>query len=224
MTDVMGGADDLMGTKASDRWDRFPPPHRGAWCEELRDDPITGLVAWPQFEVALPQLLVGQLRAGRTLGMAIGDCDEFKTYVETERVQDPRAWGHQVGNKVMGQLGSLARWWLAGLDDSVPGGTLATFGGDEVIVLADTTETDFGKLVEDLRNRLCERLPVSVSFSYAVLKPESLPASTVGASWAPEWTSHVIGRIDRELFSWKRARRDDGADIPLGFIVPATLA
>jgi GGDEF domain-containing protein len=208
---------------ASDRWDRFPPPHRSGWCADLRDDPITGLVAWPQFETALPLLLERELRAGRTLGFAIGDCDEFKTYVETERIQDPRAWGHQVGNKVMGQLGSLARWWLAEQSPVVSGGVLATFGGDEVIVIVDVTEASISKLIEDLRDRFRERLPVTVSFAYAELGPQSLPENFKGGAWMPEWTSYVIGGVDRALFGSKRARRDEGADIPFGFVVPATL-
>lgn len=207
----------------SARWDRHPPPHRGGWCADLRDDPITGLTAWPQFEEALPGLLVRQLQSGRSIGLAIGDCDEFKAYVETERVHDPRAWGHQVGNKVMAQLGSLARCWLPTLEDSIRGGVLATFGGDEVIVVLDCTGSDFEKLVQDLRDRFCERLPVTVSFSYAVLSPQILPPSVTGITWMREWTAHVIGEVDRTLFGTKHARRDQGANIPYGFVRLATI-
>lgn len=215
--------DNNSATDTSARWDRYPPPHRGGWCTELRDDPITGLTAWPQFEEAFPQLLMSQLQAGRCIGLAIGDCDEFKAYVEAERVHDPRAWGHQVGNKVMAQLGSLARCWLPTLGGSVGGGVLATFGGDEIIVVLDCTGADFAKLVQDLRDRLCERLPVTVSFSYVVLSPELLPPTVAGMAWMREWTAHVIGEVDRALFGSKHARRDQGADIPFGFVTSATI-
>ena len=206
----------------SDRWDRYPPPHRGGWCAELRDDPITGLVAWPQFERALPELLVDRLRAGRVVGMAIGDCDEFKRFVERERAADPRTWGHQVGNKVMADLGRLARCWLDRLDERIPAAALATFGGDEVIVVADVTGgPPFAETVGDLAELFRTFLPVTVSFAHCTLAPAALPAGVVGEEWPAEWTAHVIGRIDRALFGAKRARRDDGADIPLGFVIPA---
>src|SRR5947208_1467199 len=144
-----------------ERWDRYPPPQRGRWCAELRDDPITGLVAWPQFEQALPDLLSHAARSGRTVGLAIGDCDDFKSFVERERAVDPRTWGHQVGNKVMADLGRLVRCWLHRLDHRIPDAVLATFGGDEVIVVADTTAgPPFGGLVVDLRDLLRTFLPV----------------------------------------------------------------
>lgn len=176
-------------------------------------------MAWPQFEARLPSLLVDRLHAGRSVGFAIGDCDELKAYVEAERVQDPSAWGHQAGNKVMAQLGGLARWWLAELNNTVPAGVLATFGGDEVIAVLDVTGSDFGPRVADLRDRLCQRLPVTVSFAYAVLTPDVQPAAMLGDAWPAEWTSSVIGRIDRTLFGAKRARRENKADVPLGFAI-----
>ncbi len=207
---------------ASERWDRFPPPHRGGWCASLRDDPITGLIAWPQFEHALPHLLRDAAQAGRTVGLAIGDCDEFKAFVERERAVDPRTWGHQVGNKVMADLGRLARCWLDRLDERIPAAALATFGGDEILVVADTTDgPPFRVLIAELRDLFRTFLPVTVSFAYATLDQAALPTSTIGETWPTEWTSHVIGGIDRTLFSAKRARRDHRADIPLGFLIRA---
>ncbi len=99
---------------------------------------------------------------------------------------------------------------------------LATFGGDEVIVVADTTAgPPFGGLVADLRDLLRTFLPVTVSFAYATADAASLPSRTNGQAWPAEWTAHVLGVIDRALFGTKRARRDEAAEIPLGFVIPA---
>jgi GGDEF domain-containing protein len=207
---------------ACERWDRFPAPQRGVWCTSLRDDPITGLIAWPQFEYTLPDLLRDAVRDGRTVGLAIGDCDDFKAFVERERAVDPRTWGHLVGNKVMADLGRLARCWLDRLDERIRAAALATFGGDEIVIVADVTDGPaFGAVVAELRDLFRIFLPVTVSFAYATLDRTTLPAATSGDAWPAEWMAHVVGSVDRKLFAAKHARRDQKADIPPGFLISA---
>ncbi|SDT48754.1 Diguanylate cyclase, GGDEF domain [Jiangella sp. DSM 45060] len=121
------------GEQRPDRHDRFPPPAQGRMSVAARDDPITGLVAWPAFHEALPGLLRRQLGDGRAVGLAIGDVDDLKTYVERVRSVDAGSFGHLAGNALMQQLGIVARAWLreSGPSDAC----LATFGGDEIVLL-----------------------------------------------------------------------------------------
>lgn len=70
------------------RHDRFPAPAAGGWCADARDDPITGLVAWPGFFTRLPGIVEDTVAAGHRLGIAIGDVDNLKDYVEGAKAVD----------------------------------------------------------------------------------------------------------------------------------------
>lgn len=91
----------------------------------------------------------------------------------------------------------------------------------KIVVANVTAGPPFAETVGDLADLLRTFLPVTVSFAHCTLAPTTLPADVVGDAWPAEWTAHVIGQVDRALFGAKRARRDDGADIPLGFVIPA---
>lgn len=198
------------GPDRDSRQDRFPPPHAGEWCAEARDDPITGLIAWPGFFASLPGIVEQTLTEGRPVGLAIGDVDNLKEYVEGVKAVDAQSFGHLAGNALMGRLGVLARLWL--WTDGPSRACLATFGGDEIVLLAETSSTDgFISGVVALRDQLCRGLPRTVSFGAAVVSPGDVPAAIVGEHWWREYVVYVIGLIERRLFEGKRARRQDGS-------------
>ncbi|MBP2354609.1 GGDEF domain-containing protein [Kribbella aluminosa] len=209
-------------TPAADtRHDRFPPPTSGGWCEDARDDPITGLVAWPGFFTRLPGLIADAIGHGNSVGLAIGDVDNLKGYVEGTKAVDAQSFGHLAGNAFMGRLGTLARNWL--WRTSLEHSCLATFGGDEIVLLATTTDGHpFLSHVEGLRNHLCAGLPRTVSFGAGVISPTDLPTTVVGDHWWREFTVHTIGAIEHALFDHKHAR-NEGAPIAQGFIAHAPL-
>lgn len=199
------------------RYDRFPAANRGSWCSEARDDPTTGLVAWPDFFACLPSILHLTLRGGMGVGLAIGDVDNLKSYVEGRRAVDAQSFGHLAGNAFMGRLGTISRGWLAASD--LPLACLATFGGDEIVIVAATNDSaGFVRGVGELRDQLRDGLPRTVSFSATTVQPGDIPAVTYGAHWWREFAVHTIGAVERSLFEGKQARKA-GDDVPLGFVV-----
>lgn len=198
------------------RYDRFPGPSRGGWCSDARDDPTTGLVAWPDFFACLPAILQLTLRGGIGVGLAIGDVDNLKSFVEGRRAVDAQSFGHLAGNAFMGRLGTIARGWLWAAD--LPLACLATFGGDEIVVVAAINDSaEFMAGVGELRDQLCAGLPRTVSFGATTLRASDIPALTVGSHWWREFAVYSIGAVERSLFDGKQARKQ-GADVPLGFV------
>jgi GGDEF domain-containing protein len=203
------------------RVDRYPAPSAGRWCPDARDDPITGLIAWPGFYQRFPALLVDALRAGARVGFAIGDVDGLKEHVETIRSTDPESFGHLAGNALMRRLGNVARdWWLR---TGIKQGCLATFGGDEIVLVAEIPHApQFTRVVCDLRDRLRDTLPRPVSFAATTITPDLLPTTVVGEEWTAEFCTHLIGEVDRALLTHKQARRL-GEHLPLGFVADVRL-
>lgn len=211
------------GEQRPDRHDRFPPPAQGRMSVAARDDPITGLVAWPAFHEALPGLLRRQLGDGRAVGLAIGDVDDLKTYVERVRSVDAGSFGHLAGNALMQQLGIVARAWLreSGPSDAC----LATFGGDEIVLLGlAADQRAFIEAVSGLRDVLGESLPCTVSFAAAVVTPEHIPTPVAGDHWWAEFTRHLLSAVERTLFEFKQVRRGDPDAVPRGFVAPTAVA
>lgn len=196
--------------------DRFPPATSGRWSISARDDPITGLIAWPGFFAALPARLAQSLTSGRSLGIAIGDVDHLKDYVERTRAADAESFGHLAGNALMTRLGTVARHWL--LKRGPAHACLATFGGDEIILVADVDdETAFMIQTHELRDALCASLPCTVSFAATVVTPGPIPA-VVGDHWWTEFTTQTIGEIEQTLFAHKHARSAKPGSTPAGFV------
>lgn len=200
--------------------DRFPPASYGRLKLAARDDPITGLIAWPDFYARLPSLMEEVVSSGSKFGLAIGDVDDLKSFVEEAKSIDPAAFGHLAGNQLMTRLGYVARTWLGG---SGPfDACLATFGGDEVI-LAAVVEDDsrFLESVTRLRNALCASLPRTVSFAAGVVSPADQTGT--GERYWSELTVHLLGSVERTLFTFKREAHDGLSGVPGGFVVPADL-
>lgn len=193
-------------------------PCRAQWLTEARCDPITGLVAFPDFYPHAVVDALAQVAAERTLlGLAVGDVDDLKGHVEHTNATDPDSFGHLAGNALMTQLGSVCRGWFA--ETAFPAGCVSTFGGDEVIVAATgITEAEFTASVTDLRDRCRAALPCSVSFAATVVEPGLVWPSPDPAVRA----KFLLAAVDRALFAAKTARRNAGG--PAGALVTVDLA
>jgi len=180
-------------------------PALGGWCQSARPDPLTELVAFPDFDSQFPDLLDTSLRHGRSVGLAIGDVDHLKEYVETANELDPRSFGHLAGNALMRDLGHLTIGWLHRQHHLRA--VAATFGGDEVIIAAEVGAAEtFHAQVTGLAALLSAELPRTVSFAMTVLTPAQLPSATPGADLRRHLYFHLLATVDRCLFATKRAR------------------
>ncbi|GIL32032.1 diguanylate cyclase domain-containing protein [Actinocatenispora comari] len=204
----------MMGPSVSDRVryarQRRPSPVAGPWCFDCRDEPNTGLVCFPDFHQRLPGHVTAALAAGRSVGVAIGDVDGLTEYVE--HANQIGSWGHQAGNELMRRAGQLAREWFS---DQITDGCLSTFGGDEIVLVAETPDADtFAEHADQLRALLCTQVDCTVSFAVGILDPDAFGA------WL---CATLLGSIDRALFTAKAARHNG---LPAGFLArtPINLA
>jgi GGDEF domain-containing protein len=143
--------------------------------------------------------------------LAVGDVDDLKRYVERSNETDAESFGHLAGNRIMAKIGQLARDVAAECLADVHLWCAATFGGDEIIILADISAGRFREVLLELRRRFAQELPTSVSFAYGryahpgPLAPERGHAEALA----------ILASIDRALFSVKRMARERG-DGPRG--------
>lgn len=189
-------------------FDRSRLPLR-SWCVGSREDPLTGLIAFPDFHLYLPRALATELENGGMVGLAIGDVDGLKEHVETANATDSTLFGHLAGNQVMARLGAITRTWFHG--QNWDAACAATFGGDEVIIAASVTDpATFHRSIATLRDLLADVLPTRVSFALAVAGPEHLPAVRDGNRWPHALTDQLLAGVDRALFAHKAVRRAGG--------------
>lgn len=181
-------------------------PSRGGWLRDARPDPITGLVAFPDFHRAFGHHVLAALDAGRAVGVAIGDVDHLKQHVENTNATDPESFGHLAGNGLMARLGQLCRTWFA--EQRFPAGCVSTFGGDEVIIAAGVEHRDqFGPAVAVLRDRCRHRLPCTVSFGLTVVTAADLPRLDRRRHAPLQLANLILAEVDRALFACKASRR-----------------
>ncbi|MEY9997926.1 GGDEF domain-containing protein [Streptomyces sp. V4I8] len=179
------------------------PPWR-TWCADSREDPVTGLVAFPDFHKRIPAHVAATLRGEGLVGLAIGDVDGLKSHVERVNADDPDCYGHLAGNKVMTRLGMVTREWFH--EQLWRSGCVATFGGDEVIVAAALDDAvDFYRSILQLSDRLAGALPVPVSFALAFASADNLPTERSGG-WQCLLMDRLLTTVDRCLFLHKAAR------------------
>ncbi|MEV7004755.1 hypothetical protein AB0N62_45470 [Streptomyces sp. NPDC093982] len=180
------------------------------WCASSREDAVTGLVAFPDFHRRMPGHVTAALRGDGLVGLAIGDVDGLKSYVEQVNATDSACYGHLAGNKVMTHLGTVTRKWFH--EQLWGSGCVATFGGDEVIVAAALDDPVlFYRSIADLRDRLADALPVHVSFALAVVAAEHLPSEHSG-EWQCLFMDRLLATVDRCLFLHKAARLACGGE------------
>ncbi|MFE4054922.1 hypothetical protein ACFXP3_01210 [Streptomyces sp. NPDC059096] len=181
------------------------------WCAGSREDPLTGLITFPDFHSNIPRALAAALTDGGLVGLAIGDVDGLKDHVEQTNAMDPNCYGHLAGNRVMARLGAVTRTWFH--TQPWESGCAATFGGDEVIIAATLDDASaFHRAVAELRDRLADELPVRVSFALTVACAEHLPAEHGQGSWKHVFTDGLLAATDRCLFASKSARRATGGE------------
>ena len=182
------------------------------WCEDGRADPITGLLAFPDFHLVFPLEMAAALRAGALVGVAIGDVDNLKDYVENSNVADTELFGHLAGNAVMTRLGDVARAWF--WEQEIVRGCVSTFGGDEIIVaLHAQSRGAFVAAVAELRARLNVELPRTVSFALTTLsmdEPPFLPGDDGRGGGYNAVYLRTMRTLDCHLFERKAAHRRNG--------------
>lgn len=187
-----------------------PLPVCGSWPSTSAPDPVTGLVGFPEFSVCLPPFLAAQASGGATVGIAIGDVDHLKSYVEDTNATHPASFGHLAGNAYMAALGRICSSWFH--TSRFSAGCVSTFGGDEVIITAAVTgQTAFTTAISTLRDHCRQQLPRPVSFATTVITPEPTQ------DWAT--VEGVLSAVDAALFRRKVARA--GAE-DSGFVLEET--
>lgn len=201
-----------------------PPLPVATWCADARQDPITGLVAFPDFNFVLPEILSSCRMQQLALGIAIGDVDNLKEYVENTRSRNAGAYGHMAGCALMQTLGQTAARWFTALNPSL--GCAATFGGDEIIIVLAVRpgdDTVFESLIVDLRNEFYDSLPRSVSFGWTVAFED--PVSPVDEGWKHyrSRSTELLSAVDRTLFRQKSALRAAGLPCD-GFVAKALVS
>jgi diguanylate cyclase (GGDEF)-like protein len=155
-------------------------------------DSLTGLYNRRYLESALERECRRLIRARRPLTILMIDIDHFKQFNDT--------WGHEGGDVVLREFGSLLRAHFRGED------VACRFGGEEFIVLlAEARIEDAFRRAEDLRQEVRQltaehhKQPLgSISISVGVA---ALPEHGI----TPE---DLISAADRALYEAKRAGRD----------------
>lgn len=173
-----------------------PFPAHGSWPSTSAPDPVTGLVGFPEFATCLAAFLTDQARLGQPVGIAIGDVDHLKSYVEDTNSTQPASFGHLAGNAYMAALGRICSSWFHA--SRFPAGCVSTFGGDEVIITATVAgRRAFAAAVSTLRDHCRRQLPRSVSFATTVITPQP------DQNWNADG---VLSAVDAALFRRKSAR------------------
>ena len=198
-----------------------PPLPVMEWCSDARQDPITGLVAFPDFNFLLPDILAFCQSHGFDIGIAIGDVDNLKEYVENSKSMDASSYGHLAGCALMQMLGLSAAEWFHTLD--APFGCVSTFGGDEIIVVLAVeqgADDGFETMIVDLRNELFNALPRSVSFGWTVAHLRGNDSDQTDRQYYRIRSIGLLSAVDQALFRQKSALR--GAGLPCeGFVTKA---
>jgi GGDEF domain-containing protein len=197
-----------------------PSPVKGHWSAKVELDPITGLLAFPVFHQHWPDCFRDHLAAGRSVGIAVGDVDNLKHYVERSKTKDPRLFGHLAGNALMSDLGRVALEWFH--EWNPPWAVLSTFGGDEIILAcAGMERRDFKAGVQALCARHGERLPCTVSYAGGWFESgRDLPWK--GESFFNNYVDALV-LVDRALFRHKVHRKKTGGQRRITHLAPRWL-
>jgi diguanylate cyclase (GGDEF)-like protein len=150
-------------------------------------DVLTGAWNRRKFNDLLTAELARGHRYGQDLALVLFDIDHFK------RVND--TFGHDVGDRVLGELVALVRSEIREVDE------LARWGGEEFIVLCPGTDGAGAR-------GLAERIRVACAahaFSAAGAVTVSAGVTSCAADDTPET---LFTRVDTALYEAKRAGRD----------------
>jgi len=187
-------------------------PVKGAWPGSLVRDPITNLIAFPSFHENFREVFCHLLHQYGAVGVAIGDVDNMKTYVEQRKQDDPMLFGHLAGNALMSNLGVAALGWFG--EWKTPWGCVSTFGGDEIILVgAGTSRANFAQHVQSLSVRLSGALPCNVSFASGWFM-DGQNSAGVDQIASSDQCSMALVLVDRALFDVKRRAKRLGSSSP----------
>jgi len=161
--------------------------------QEVQRDGLTGLYSRMFFDRALAQRVDEALREGRSLSLVLFDVDQFKNVNDT--------YGHQVGDKVLAQIGKALATHLR------PADIMARYGGEEfVLLLPNTNEVGAAVVAERLRRVVADTvhsvgdttsLRVTVSAGHVTLE-----------SGSPATGESLLALADSALYAAKRMGRN----------------
>lgn len=191
-------------------------PLRGEAPGDFTFCPVTGFLAFKSFCAIGPNRLRKLLRDYREISIAIGDVDDFKSYVEAFDSGEPTMNGHVAGNIFMARLGAISlnqfhttnHHWTC----------MSSFGGDEfVFASAGVEHNQFSNDVRLLSSTLSEQLPRSVSFAVGrfAVDDEDLLNLLTTTETQNLWMSS-LSIVDRELVSFKVKRRNSVKNSKVG--------
>ncbi len=155
---------------------------------EATTDALTGLANRGAFDREIEREFSRAKRYGNQFSLIFADLDEFK------RIND--AYGHQVGDSTLKEVGRLIRHLVREMDFT------ARYGGEELVIILPGTALDgAGRLAERLRRAVAdtefavngqEYYSLTISLGVAVVGPEDKSAAD------------VIRRADQALYLSKR--------------------
>jgi diguanylate cyclase len=159
---------------------------------EARTDSLTGLANRRAFDDELKRRLSEWQRKGTPCTLVLIDIDFFKKFNDTH--------GHQVGDEVLRQMGSVLSKQSRDMD--VP----CRYGGEEFAVILPTTEASKACIV-------AERIRTAVEQSTTVCDGKSLKVTCslgVAEFLADDDVARLIRRADDSLYVSKKAGRNCG--------------
>lgn len=168
----------------------FENQRRYEEARELADrDPMTGLFNPRYFHTALDALMESRRKSEASLGLVIGDIDDFKLFNDT--------YGHPAGDDVLKKV-------AAGLTELCSEESFAArFGGDEfAVVLPGATRDETISFIRDIQAWAQEqafqedggeRIPIRLSFGFAVAPAQGTKRY------------ELVGAADGSLYEAKRS-------------------
>jgi diguanylate cyclase len=159
---------------------------------EARTDALSGIGNRKAFDEKLDQFLARWRREETPFVLVMADIDHFKW------INDGH--GHQAGDMIVENLGSLLKSWLR------EGDFVARFGGDEFALLLSNVELDRAA-------EICERLRVLISranFDFGERSERGAVTFSIGLAACHEGATAeaMLHRADRALYRSKEAGRN----------------
>lgn len=158
---------------------------------EATTDALSGVANRKAFDDRLKLLLGYQRRVGTPFALMLADLDHFKWINDT--------YGHQAGDRVIHQLGSLLTTNVRDVD------FVSRFGGDEFAVLLANSDLD---TAHKIAQRICVET-TRINFGAANKEQTAITLSLGLAAAAPGDTPETIfRRADEALYASKKGGRN----------------
>jgi diguanylate cyclase (GGDEF)-like protein len=160
-------------------------------CQSVRD-PLTNLFNRRHMEEALQRELLRAARNGNPLAVLMADIDHFKQFND--------AFGHEAGDVVLRDLGSLLGAEIRGADIA------CRYGGEEFLLILSDTDLKTAceraeKLQEQVRN-------MQVRYRGETLRRITLSIGVADFPRRGSTASQIVTAADRALYKAKASGRD----------------